>query len=128
MLKATYDTDGSGVVDDSEKLGGQLPSYYATASDLQTAIDNIPSALKNPYQIIFTGAVSGSYDGSAEVTIDIPETSNSLSMRVSDGYLQYLNTDDSTWINLIKTSELVSMNMDKDGVVYLGQFKKEGDL
>ena len=120
MLKATYDTDGSGVVDDSEKLGGQLPSYYATASDLQTAIDNIPSALKNPYQIIFTGAVSGSYDGSAEVTIDIPVTSNSLSMRVSDGYLQYLNTDDSTWINLIKTSELVSMNMDKDGVVYLG--------
>lgn len=120
MLKATYDADDDGIVDDSEKLGGQLPSYYATASELQTAIDNIPSALKNPYQIIFTGAVSGSYDGSAEVTIDIPLTSGSLSMRVSDGYLQYLNTSDNAWVNLIKTSELVSMNMDEDGVVYLG--------
>ena len=119
MLKATYDADDDGIVDDSEKLGGQLPSYYATASELQTAIDNIPSALKNPYQIIFTGAVSGSYDGSAEVTIDIPLTSGSLSMRVSDGYLQYLNTSDNAWVNLIKTSELVSMNMDEDGVVYL---------
>lgn len=120
MLKATYDADGDGIVDDSEKLGGKLPSYYATASELQTAIDNMPSALKNPYQIIFTGAASGSYDGSAEVTIDIPLTSNSLSMRVSDGYLQYLNISDSAWVNLIKTSDLVSMNIDDDGVVFLG--------
>lgn len=120
MLKATYDADGDGTVDDSEKLGGQLPSYYATASELQTAIDNMPSALKNPYQLIFTGAASGSYDGSAEVTIDIPLTSNSLSMRVSNGYLQYLNTSDSSWVNLIKTSDLVSMNIDDDGVVFLG--------
>lgn len=120
MLKATYDADGNGIVDDSEKLGGKLPSYYATASELQTAIDNMPSALKNPYQIIFTGAASGSYDGSAEVTIDIPLTSNSLSMRVSDGYLQYLNISDSAWVNLIKTSDLVSMNIDDDGVVFLG--------
>lgn len=29
MLKNVYDTDNDGVVDDSEKLGGQLPSYYA---------------------------------------------------------------------------------------------------
>jgi hypothetical protein len=34
MTKAVYDTDGDGVVDDSEKLGGQLPSYYAKVTDL----------------------------------------------------------------------------------------------
>lgn len=34
MFKATYDTNADGVVDDSEKLGGQLPSYYAKASDI----------------------------------------------------------------------------------------------
>lgn len=28
MLKTTYDADDDGIVDDSEKLGGQLPSYY----------------------------------------------------------------------------------------------------
>ena len=34
MLKSIYDTDGDGIVDDAEKLGGQLPSYYARAEDL----------------------------------------------------------------------------------------------
>lgn len=32
MSKSVYDTDNDGVVDDSDKLGGQLPSYYARAS------------------------------------------------------------------------------------------------
>lgn len=38
MLKSEYDTNGDGKVnsaDDADKLGGQLPSYYAKASDLQ---------------------------------------------------------------------------------------------
>ena len=34
MSCATYDTDGDGVVDDSARLGGQLPAYYATAAGL----------------------------------------------------------------------------------------------
>lgn len=34
MMKATYDANGNGVVDNAEKLGGQAPSYYATAADL----------------------------------------------------------------------------------------------
>lgn len=34
MLKSVYDTNDSGVVDNSEKLGGQLPAYYAKDSDL----------------------------------------------------------------------------------------------
>ena len=29
MLKSTYDINSNGVVDNSEKLGGQLPAYYA---------------------------------------------------------------------------------------------------
>lgn len=33
MTKAEYDADGDGVVDDSGKLGGQLPSYYAKDSE-----------------------------------------------------------------------------------------------
>lgn len=36
MLKSTYDTDGDGVVDNSAKLGGQLPAYYAKATDIPT--------------------------------------------------------------------------------------------
>lgn len=32
MRKASYDINEDGVVDDSERLGGQLPAFYATAS------------------------------------------------------------------------------------------------
>ena len=37
MQKSIYDTDDNGVVDNSEKLGGQLPEYYAPASHTQAA-------------------------------------------------------------------------------------------
>lgn len=33
MTKAEYDSNDDGVVDDSDKLGGQLPSYYAKDSE-----------------------------------------------------------------------------------------------
>ena len=32
MTKAVYDADGNGIVDDAEKLGGQLPSHYLAAT------------------------------------------------------------------------------------------------
>lgn len=36
MAKAEYDTNGDGVVNDSDKLGGNLPSYYAKKQELDT--------------------------------------------------------------------------------------------
>ena len=34
MLRTVYDKDKTGTVDDSKKLGGQLPSYYSKATDV----------------------------------------------------------------------------------------------
>lgn len=34
MMKTVYDQNGDGIVDNAEKLGGQLPSYYAAAAAL----------------------------------------------------------------------------------------------
>ncbi len=34
MLRTVYDQDNNGVVDNAEKLGGQLPSYYATKAEV----------------------------------------------------------------------------------------------
>ena len=34
MLKSTYDTNGNGIVDNAEKLGGKAPSEYADAGSL----------------------------------------------------------------------------------------------
>lgn len=39
MTKAIYDTDEDGIVDNASKLGGQLPAYYAKASDLAGKVD-----------------------------------------------------------------------------------------
>lgn len=41
MMKAAYDADGDGVVDDAEKLGGQLPSYYAKQADVDNKVDKV---------------------------------------------------------------------------------------
>ena len=38
MSKAVYDADGDSIVDDSSKLGGELPDYYATSNELSTHI------------------------------------------------------------------------------------------
>lgn len=44
MMKAVYDQDGDGVVDDASKLGGKLPEYYAKATDLDPKLDKTGDA------------------------------------------------------------------------------------
>jgi hypothetical protein len=41
MNSQVYDENGNGVVDNSEKLGGQLPDYYANALALNNKVDKI---------------------------------------------------------------------------------------
>lgn len=61
MLKATYDADGDGIVDDAEKLGGQLPGYYAKAAD----VPNVPawalSSTKPSYTAQEVGAAAAEH-------------------------------------------------------------------
>ena len=39
---------------------------------------DIPEALPNPYALTFTGAVTGSYDGSAPVSVEIPQGGSNI--------------------------------------------------
>ena len=61
MLAATYDADGDGIVDDAEKLGGQLPGYYAKAAD----VPNVPawalSSTKPTYTAQEVGAATAEH-------------------------------------------------------------------
>lgn len=41
MKKAIYDADDDGIVDNAAKLGGQLPTYYAKASDLSGKVSAV---------------------------------------------------------------------------------------
>ena len=43
MLKSVYDTDGDGVVDNADRLGGQLPSYYVNTTQLQQVLEQLAS-------------------------------------------------------------------------------------
>lgn len=52
----------------------QQLAQYSTTADLQRLI---PAALKNPYKLKFTGAISREYDGSEEVTVQLANTSGS---------------------------------------------------
>ncbi|MDO4566399.1 MAG: hypothetical protein Q4B42_03615 [Oscillospiraceae bacterium] len=51
MTKAVYDTDMDGVVNDSEKLGGEPPSYYAAA---ENALSSYESSLES-YAVLPAG-------------------------------------------------------------------------
>lgn len=65
MLKATYDADNDGVVDDAEKLGGQAPSYYATATGLSAHTGNT----SNPHNV--TRAQIGAAAAAVEYVVTV---------------------------------------------------------
>lgn len=49
----------------------------------QLIMDEIPSELKNPYALTFTGTASGTYDGSSAVTINIPSGGGTVDSELS---------------------------------------------
>ena len=61
MLAATYDADGDGIVDDAEKLGGQLPSYYAKAADMPSVPAWALSNTKPTYTAQEVGAAAAEH-------------------------------------------------------------------
>lgn len=75
MQKSIYDTDDNGVVDNSEKLGGQLPEYYAPASHTQAAstitagtLAGTVSANATSMQNLLTGQVRSIYASTNDLT------------------------------------------------------------
>lgn len=102
----------------SAAQGKELKALYDTIRALYDAIV-IPTKLPNPYALTFTGAATGTYDGSSAVTIHIPFMTDGgetvaaeVYMRVSGGYIQY-STDNATWKNVIAVADLKGDKGDK---------------
>jgi len=76
MEKATYDTTNNGIVDNSEKLGGQLPSYYETTTGSQTKADTAETNAKS-----YTDTEIANLVDSAPETLD---TLNELALALGD--------------------------------------------
>lgn len=85
MMKATYDTNGDGIVDDAEKLGGQLPSYYAKAEDVPTKT----SELEND-----SGYLTEHQDLSGYLPLTGGEMSGKLSIKLN-GTMLFLENNEA---------------------------------
>ena len=53
-------------------VGNMGSNTWTTSSHTLATSGDIPTELKNPNALTFTGAVTGTYDGSSAVTIDVP--------------------------------------------------------
>lgn len=80
MLMATYDTDGNGIVDDSDKLGGVAADQYALKTDIPNKAadsDKLGGVAANQYALktdipeIPTYTMSATDDGNGNVTLSI---------------------------------------------------------
>ena len=72
-------------------IGAAPTSHTHTKSQ----ITDFPTSMKNPYSITFSGAVTGTYDGSRAVTINIPTTGattkSSLTIQLNGGTTEGTN-------------------------------------
>lgn len=82
MSKSVYDTNLSGVVDNAEKLGGNLPSYYATATAVQEAQNTANAAMPKSGGTFTGDAVAYSTNrttsGLRNIEVRITDTSGDL--------------------------------------------------
>jgi hypothetical protein len=89
MLKSVYDTNDSGIVDNSEQLGGNDPGYYAAATDLSGHIGNV----SNPHTV--TKAQVGL--GSADDTSDLDKPISTATQAALDGKSDSGHTHDDIY-------------------------------
>lgn len=83
--KAAGTSSGIGMKGDKGDPGPAGSDANVTADNIAAALgytpvkpSDIPTALKNPNAITFTGAATGSYDGSAEMFVHIPPATATL--------------------------------------------------
>lgn len=93
MTRAMYDTNRNGIVDDAEKLGGNLPEYYQSATDetLQTTDKTIVGAINE----VKTGLENAEVD--TLTTLEQVEASTDDTIPVGAGAVKELNESLGTY-------------------------------
>jgi hypothetical protein len=140
MLKAVYDINNNGIVDNSAKLGNQLPAYYATASGLSTHIADD----ENPHTVTKTQVGLANVTNNAQVkkisssvdnqvmrwngeTGDLPQGSN---VTIDDNGSVNIPTGQSYKINgtALSKSDIGLSNVDNIQQMPLSYLDTDGDL
>jgi trimeric autotransporter adhesin len=81
MLKSTYDSNGNGIVDDSEKLNGQAAAYYLaranhTGTQLSSTISNFSDSAKD--------AAGATVQNSATINLTYESTGKTITAVLAD--------------------------------------------
>ena len=69
MKRINYDANLNGIVDDSDKLGGNIPSYYANRSDVAISTNTLQSNIDRHFMISpSTGIMAGTLPNTVKIT------------------------------------------------------------
>ena len=90
----------------NESTGDQYPSAKAVFDYVGGAI---PTKLPNPNALTFTGAVTGSYDGSAALTVEIPSGGGGDGKTKYQTILDTVTTDEAQTLLYPLTDEQISI-------------------
>ena len=90
MLRTVYDTDNDGIVDNSEKLGNQLPAYYATASSVSAINGTLTVATGNIATLLAKEVV---YDIAISTTDWVATTGGYYAIKTLTGATPTTNAD-----------------------------------
>lgn len=116
-------------IGDGAKKYSQLPFSDEVLRNLITDKankDDIPTALKNPNAITFTGASTGIYDGSSALTINIPEGG-------AEAYTQFtqvvVSLPSSGWVGSTTfTNTIAISSMKADTIVVVSPAPSDKDI
>lgn len=87
MLKSTYDVGDDGVVDDSEKLGNQLPSYYLSTDN---HVDGTVNKVFTSTEKSKLASISGTNTGDQSSITGITGTKALYNTSLTDGDFMYV--------------------------------------
>ena len=149
MLKSVYDVNDDGVVDDSEKLGGQLPSYYAKASDIPTNNNQLTNGAgyqtASQVNSLISSAIADIQGISYEIVTSLPSTGEagviyliSNSGSKPNSYDEYIYTKWSPWKDVTIESYVINsgnvitatanIRLNKDGEAVSGVSVGDGPI
>lgn len=106
------DTGATGADGKSAYQYAQDGGYTGTETEFAAKIaEELPNKLPNPNALTFTGAVTGSYDGSEAMTVDIPSGGGASAewKKVAE----IITEEDSTYISVTEDSEGNPLSFDE---------------
>lgn len=108
-----------------ERIQNGVSEQTELISQIRTTLSSktsLPTTLPNPYPLIFSGAVTGNYDGSATVTIDIPDLNTKVNRTTA------VNEADANYTTLMARGEKLLPKADFDSVTDWSQHLVNGAI